>query len=295
MKPATAFLLAFLVMSTSAQAAAPAHGASCSEFTAGANACNANGCFICSSGSWVDQPLYIGTSSATCDASHEGLHRYNSTSKTTEVCNGSAWSALQQAGTTSGITAASGTGYFVLTHTAWNGNLGNISGADAKCLTELSTTYTSWRGYSTANSNGQLTSGKVHAYICNEFTCNNLMPLTTYYFAYANSGTPGGASFTTDNTGLGPGDSNAWSAANYFSGTYNYWAGRDSDPGTGVTPSLWTSRPLGSTYTNCTGWSDSTVGQTAVSGNSANTNQNRWDDNYQTCNTTQRLICFVNP
>mgnify|MGYP004269979317 CR=1 FL=1 len=74
-----------------AMAADPAHGASCSGFTAGASACNANGCFVCSGGNWTDQPLYIGTSSATCDASHEGLRRYNSTSHVMEDCNGSVW------------------------------------------------------------------------------------------------------------------------------------------------------------------------------------------------------------
>jgi hypothetical protein len=87
------FFLMLLIMgyAGTAKAADPAHGASCSGFAAGSNACNTNGCFVCTSGSWVDQPLYIGTSSASCDASHEGLRRYNSTTKVMEDCNGTTW------------------------------------------------------------------------------------------------------------------------------------------------------------------------------------------------------------
>lgn len=85
------FLLLLVVSPNYAIAAAPAHGATCAEFPAGANACNSNGCFVCTSGAWVDQPLYFGASSATCDAGHEGLQRYNSTTHILEHCNGTAW------------------------------------------------------------------------------------------------------------------------------------------------------------------------------------------------------------
>jgi hypothetical protein len=73
----------------------------------------------------------------------------------------------------------------VLTPTTYNGNLGGRSGADAACLTELATTHTTWQGYSTANSNGQLVADKVHAFVTISSVLNALMPLTTYYFAYA--------------------------------------------------------------------------------------------------------------
>ena len=92
-------------------------------------------------------------------------------------------------------------------------------GADATCLTELKTN-TGWQGYSTANSNGQLVASQSSCLPVRYSTCNNLMPLTTYYFANAGNGAAGGASFTTDSSGVGPNDSNDWRAANYFSGTY---------------------------------------------------------------------------
>lgn len=240
---------------------------------------------------WYPQPLYIGTSSATCDASHEGLHRYNN--GTVEFCNGYAWTSLLLVQSASTPTAPSGSGYLVLSHTTWNGNLGGVTGADAKCFTELTSTYTSWRGYATANSNGQLTTGKIHALLCGYGYCNNLMPLTTYAFAYANSGTPGGATFTTDSNGRGPGDSANWSGAAYFGGSYTYWTNMDTS-----TDSLWFGLPDGNiygAYLNCSDWTDGTSGQTGEVGNSNNTDINRWDTSTPLCNTTQHLLCLVNP
>jgi hypothetical protein len=76
------------------------------------------------------------------------------------------------------------------------------TGPDAACLSDI-TTNTGWKGYSTANSNGQLVAGKVHAFLCNAGDCSNLMPLTTYVFANAGNSSAGGASFTTDAYGNG--------------------------------------------------------------------------------------------
>lgn len=242
----------------------------------------------------VNGEARIGNTSLTCSGTTEGAQRYNSTDHVMEFCNGTTWTPFAQVQTTSGPTAPAGSGYFVLTHTTWNGNLGGISGADAKCLTELGTTYTSWRGYSTANSNGQITAGKVHAFLCVREGCNNLMPLTTYYFAYANDGTPGGASFTTDATGLGPNDSAIWSAANYFSGTYTYWMNRQDDPGGGVTPTKWTNDSSG-TSDECARWTDSSSGSLGDYGNSSMTDARRWWESRNFCDNTKRLICFVNP
>ena len=47
-------------------------------------------------------------------------------------------------------------GYFVMSKSTWNGNLGNVSGSDAKCLTDL-TANTGWRGYTDAAARGILT------------------------------------------------------------------------------------------------------------------------------------------
>jgi hypothetical protein len=56
---------------------------------------------------------------------------------------------------------APGTGYFVLTNSTWNGNLGGFSGANAKCLSEL-TGNTNWKYYTAANGAGLLNSTAAH-------------------------------------------------------------------------------------------------------------------------------------
>ena len=292
-------VIALLLFAGAAQAQdATLPGDTCAggNITAGMQQPNNNAIYRCTTTgatrNWYPEPLYLGASSATCDASHQGLQRYNSTSTAMEYCNGTAWTPLYQVQTTPAITAPAGSGYFVLTATTWNGNLGGLAGADAKCLTELGTTYTSWRGYSTANSNGQIIASKVKSFLCGT-TCNNLMPLTTYYFARADSGTPGGASFTTDASGLGPGNANAWSAANYFSGTYSWWSGRIVS-GSNFCSTAYNSG--GAFYTACSSnWASSSSGITATYGATANTDTKRWFESTSTCDLSLYLICFVNP
>lgn len=210
---------------------------------------------------------------------------------TPEICDGSAWRTLFQGG--SGVNAPAGSGYFVLSHSTWNGNLGGLVGADAKCLTELTSTYTNWRGYSTANSNGQLVASKVRAFLCDQSFCNNLLPLTSYYFAYANDGTAGGAFMTSDSNGIGPNDYNAWAAANYFSGSYDYWVNMAE-----TNAKAWTGTPSGNiygTYHHCSSWTDGTSGGTGDIGNSAQTDGRRWGTESLACDGAKRLICLVNP
>ncbi|MAI08407.1 MAG: hypothetical protein CMF61_05560 [Magnetococcales bacterium] len=60
----------------------------------------------------------------SCSSLLEGSMRYNS--GVVEVCTDSSWSE---------VTAIEG--YFVLTGSTYNGNLGGRSGADALCLAEL--------------------------------------------------------------------------------------------------------------------------------------------------------------
>jgi hypothetical protein len=127
-------------------------------------------------------------------------------------------------------------GYFVMSKDTWNGDLYSSAGAgglsplgaaDKLRLREL-TTLTSWQGYSTARSNGQLVASKVHAFLCNGGSgCNNLQPETTYYFASAGDTKAGGTSFTTDSNGNGPQDDATWSGVNYFGGDFSYWTDRD--------------------------------------------------------------------
>ena len=225
---------------------------------------------------------------------------YNNDYHTYQFCNGTGWMAYGGGSTCTASggyspTVPSNAGYFVLSGTTWNGNLGGYrDGADALCYTELTVTNTSWMGYATANSNGQLTRSHIHAFICDNFNCNNLMPLTTYYFAVANNGSAGGASFTTDSTGLGPNDSANWSAANYFSGTYTYWV----DMGT-TSSSVWSGASANGGSNNiCWSagpWKDSTGGLSGTIGVSTNTNGSRWNAGTGLCSNTYNLICFVNP
>lgn len=210
---------------------------------------------------------------------------------TPEVCDGTNWRRLFQSST--GVTAPTGSGYFVLSHSTWNGNLGGLVGANSKCFTELTSTYTSWRGYATANSNGQLTTDKIKAFLCDQDYCQKPLPLTTYSFAYANSATPGGATFTTDSTGAGPNDYNPWSAANFFSGTYDYWTNMAS-----TSDLKWANTPAGNiygSYRHCNNWSNGTNAASGDHGNSAQTTGLRWGAQTLGCDIARRLICLVNP
>lgn len=248
------------------------------------------------SGNWQRGPYFFGATADTCDSNHAGMVQW--TGSSFQGCNGTSWSALVQVQSTTPPTAPSGSGYFVLTKTTWDGNLGGKVGADAKCLTELSSTNTTWAGYSTANSNGQLISAKVHAFFCTGNNCTNLMPLTTYYFAYAGNSSVGGASFTTDSSGFGPYDSISWAAANRFGGTFTYWTGR-----AGCTSTAWcnSASNSGDDSNNCLGYtSNSSSYGTGSYGSSAATDAGRWDGGYYPnsnggCANTLNLVCFVNP
>jgi hypothetical protein len=241
-------------------------------------------------------PAYGGTCSSP--AGNEADILYNSNYHTYQFCNGTSWVAYggggSCAGSTYNPTVPSGNGYFVLSGGTYNGNLGGRYGADATCLTDL-TTNTGWKGYATANANGQLVANKVHAFICDNSICNNLLPLTTYYFANAGNSSAGGASFTTDINGLGPNDSANWAAANYFSGTYNYWSGRSL-----LSNTQWANTTAVTSNFGCsTGWNlTTTAGEW---GNSAFTTDARWWQNSAgstagaACSLTFNLLCFVNP
>jgi hypothetical protein len=246
-------------------------------------------------------PVYGGTCSNP--TGNEDDQIYNGDYHTWQFCNGTSWLAFGGGGSCApsggySPTVPSGHGYFVMSGGTYNGNLGTLSGADATCLTDL-TTNTGWKGYSTANSNGQLIAGKVHAFLCDSGTCANLMPVTTYYFANAGNSSAGGASFTTDSSGFGPNDSADWSAANYFSGTYYYWSNRKWN-----SSSQWNSQSaspdLGNAvYFSCSSWTDQY--ENGVIGISAITDYNRWgDEGYNSgsgayCGTSLNLVCFVNP
>lgn len=182
-------------------------------------------------------------------------------------------------------------GFFVITAANWfGGDLGNLTGADAKCLTELQDH--PWKGKGSA---GTLTSTRVKAFLCNGTTCNNAQPYTRYSFARTRNTTNGGASFTTDASGRGPGDSAQWSDATYFgSGSY-YFSNRDD----GASDSLWTLVPEigGSSAQNCNNWTSSVPGNQFYPGTIGNTDKRRWLDipGIRSCNSNHPLVCMVHP
>ena len=240
----------------------------------------------CVGGTFQRAPYFLGTTTTGCTGAIEGMLRYNTTDKAAEYCNGSAWTRLYQVQSSPPPAAPAGSGYFVLTSSTWDGNLGGLAGADAKCLTELTVTNTAWNGYATALANGQLIASKVRAFLCSGI-CANLMPLATYYFAVSGDPTAGGGFFTTDASARGPGDNNSWASPNYFNGVYTWWSSR------GLTSSsLWSDSP---TSNRCSNWG-STSGN-GVIGNTSSMGSGRWNDNIGNtpCNDLKSLICFVNP
>jgi hypothetical protein len=224
------------------------------------------------------------TSVTTCGsgaANGEGSQRYNYTTHYMEYCNGTTWVPYAQAQASSSIVAPAGSGYFVITAATFAGNASaSLGGWDTACLNELKTNNPNWRGYATANANGQLTASKIHAFLCYDTTgCNNLTPLATYYFANAGDSSAGGASFTTDANGLGPNDNAIWSAANYFNIATLYYTGRASG-----TSTVWSAS---------SNWGMNNATSSAY-GSSGNTDSNRWRAG-TTPGSAVRIICMVNP
>ena len=240
----------------------------------------------------VNGGVKIGADSNTCSSSIKGAVRYNSTLNLLEFCNGAAWTPLEPVQSTPVETAPSGSGYFVLSGSTYDGNLGGSAGAASSlCLTDL-TSNTGWQGYATANSRGLLNSSHVFAFFCDAYNqCNNLMPLTTYYFANAANSSAGGAYFTTDSGGLGPNDNANWAAANYFGGTYGYFANRT----TTATTQWANGQSQAAGNSTCNLFSSNSGSNYAEGGSSAYTDANRWDSQGQGCTGGVHLLCFVNP
>lgn len=236
------------------------------------------------------------TATTTCTSGNAGQFRWcGSPTNTMQYCDGSNWQSIPYTQpATQPPSVPSNVGYFVMSYNTWNGNLGGYPGANAKCLSDL-TTY-DWMGKSAAQANGQLIASKVQAFLCGQGSCNNLLPNATYYFAVAGVPATGGASFTANASGQGPNDSQSWASANRFGGNYTYWTGR----GQGTT-TAWSvnaaygsgGNVCGSTFSNGTSSSWGTVGY------AANTDQRRWIgvSGYSNllCSDTYNLICAVNP
>ena len=225
---------------------------------------------------------------ANCKAATTGAIRYNSTNPGHRILQRHGMEGACSGAKQPGHHGTRRKGYFVMSYSTYNGGaFGNLTGADAACLTDI-TTHTGWMGYSTANSNGQLVGSKVRAFLCSGVVCNNLIPLTPYYFADAANSGAGGGYFTTDSNGFGPNNSKPWSAANYFSGSYSYWTNRSY-----TSASLWNSTPVDGN--SCFNWSAAYGDTNAEVGVSGATNAGRWSSFLDTCDKSYRVICVVNP
>lgn len=177
-------------------------------------------------------------------------------------------------------------GYFVLTTGLFTGNLGGLAGADTTCFNDL--TANNWKGKAEA---GTLTSTRIKAFLCNDSTCTNPLPNTTYAFAIGGSTTIGGATFTTNASGQGPNNSVAWNGTTYFGTMLYYWGGNRS----AASPTFWGTAPGGAGF-SCTNWTSGSVVAGGYGGDSSATGSPRWNDLINSaCNVAYKLTCLVNP
>jgi hypothetical protein len=205
--------------------------------------------------------------------------------------------AYAPGGTTNPVFTAAN-GWFILSHDTWNGNLGGLSGADSKCLSDL-TTY-DWKGKSDAQSFGVLNSTHVFAWLCDTGTCRNVTASKKYYFAASGDTSAGGTYFTPDSGGyfgyvdLGGGDFGSdgvqYSALSTFNANTQYWTNRDNDGNAAFLNSADTSASG-----TCTSWSSASNTRYGIHGASTAADGNRWWADSVECSNVMHLICIVNP
>ncbi len=231
--------------------------------------------------------LAVGTSAQrpTCDASHIGAMRYNISMDTFEMCHPDGyWINMVLEGGSS-VSTPVGSGFFVMSSSTRNANLGGLAGANAYCLNEV--TANDWMGKADASSRGQLVASKVRAYLTTSGVNNNFLPNTTYYFARAGRTDVGGAPFTSDGTGRGPGNPSPWSAQNYFGTAIKFWMGsRDYSTNYAGTNGCCTGY--------CSNWGSSSSGENTTAGSPAAYGNARFTGN-ASCNTPLYILCMVHP
>lgn len=176
--------------------------------------------------------------------------------------------------------------HLILSNNGWNGGLGGLAGANAKCLTEL-TTY-DWYGKAGVT----LDATTVKAWLCDGSSCQDLQPNTGYLFGLANTATSGGASLYTDGSGLGPGldmmvhvAGSLWSQVSYLGAAVQFWTGRSAG-----TNSTW-----GAGHADhCLDWvSTSNLVYGRTGGTGATPMTAVWSINSFGCNVSRRLLCAV--
>lgn len=232
----------------------------------------------------------IGTTSQrpTCNASLVGAQRWNVSTQSYELCSSTGWKQLYQyASNATTQIPYPNSGYFVMTETKWDGNLGGIAGAHAKCLNEL-TTKTNWRFHDDALAAGLLTSAHVKAFLCYTMwaPCVVGNVNTIYYFSRVGDTAVGGASFSTSSSGYGPNNNASWAAYNYFGIMGQYWTAMVSASSTAFNGSFWGA---------CNGWVSNSSSDLSVVGITTSITHGRYSAGSAACNLPQRLLCWVNP
>lgn len=228
---------------------------------------------------------------AACHAGSQGKVRWSDSANTLQICDGTNWKAIMMnydPGEGEPYVPPAGSGYFVLSAGEWDGNLGNTDGANAKCFADL--TANDWMGKADATARGLLNSAKIKAFLCTDSLCNQALPLVTYYFAVSGDATKGGASFTTNASGLGPNNSQNWAGMNYFGGNVYYRVGRGSSDAL-----KWGNVSADRDY-GCKRYvinDPSSVDRYA--GYSNSTILSRYANNYHSCDIPIHLICMVHP
>lgn len=235
-----------------------------------------------------DGAVRLGTSTTPCDAAATGALRWSSVSHTIEMCDGSTeWRKIVGNITVPAISAPNpDKGFFVLSALNYQSDLGDLAGADATCLSDLSDH--DWNGKAEAVSRGLLNSTKVRAWLCVNSGCQDLIPEEEYQFAVSDAPGKGGATIRVGSDGLTHNNTQNWSGHNYW-GVGNYFTGRDEGTATVFG---------GPIYNSCRGWTyaGDSGSDYGAQGDSNHTNKNRWHTTtYGTCNQPLKLICIVDP
>ena len=186
-------------------------------------------------------------------------------------------------------------GYFVMTNATFNGNLGGLSGADAKCLADLNAN--DWKGKADSTAGNLLTSSNVKAFLCDQTTCNNLQAGKNYYFARAPYPTIGGDKVDMNAAGEGS-YQYPWAVSTKFMAGAGspFWTNRN---GSG---SFWYSTPIyGSSYPtyNCNNFTSTISSYYSVVGTAQDSydyvSQQMQATTYGCNNSGVRLVCIVHP
>jgi len=245
------------------------------------------GVFNLPSGTTAQRPV--------CTSTISGLERFNTTTAKQEVCTGTAW-VVPMTFATGGTPPSpnQGIGYFVLSAGQWNANLGGANGADSKCYSDLMAN--DWLGKSDASARGLMNSGRIKAFLCEAFNCEQPMPLSTYQFAKSGDPSAGGARFSTDVMGNGPGNQFNWTGRNYFNTSARYWTFRGIWDGASETQWGYGKNMMAHyNEASCTGFKSADPADKSAVGDSSRFDGGRWNDEKISCDKLARLVCLVHP